>query len=171
MEALSAGKAQSINSIATPLIEGYGAYRSKKFEARQINRNATAIAAKGTRDAAEVRRQGKLMASNARAAMAGSGGVSSDAGGIEGLANIKRVTDQNALTALFESETQADSLRLQAKAVKQSGRQALAGGVKKSLGTVLSNSDRIFSKDSPTFAGDKKSDYTGDKYKKWLAGK
>ena len=144
MEAMTADNVKTWTDVATPLIGAYGASSSKKFESRQINRNANAIAAKGSRDAQEVRRQGKLMASNARAAMAGSGGMVGDAGGIEGLAAIKQVSDQNALSVLFESDTQSENLRMKSRAVKQSARGDIATGVRKSLGTVLRDADKIF---------------------------
>lgn len=141
---MNASKAGQINSIATPLIEVYGSGVAKKFEARQINRNANAIATKGTRDAAEVRRQGKIIASNARAAMGASGGVASDAGGIEDLAEIKKVTDYNALATLFESETKAGGLRTQAEALKLGAKKDYLKGAQKTIGTIMSDSDKMF---------------------------
>ena len=147
MEGLNWNKKLELGTeIANPLITAYGANTAKKFEASQINRNAKAISAKGNREAYETRRQGKVLASNARAAMAGSGGLTSDAGAVEDLAKIKRTTDYNALSALFESETQAENLKMKAKARTLEGRQGNIGGLRKSLSTVLSNSDKIFGK-------------------------
>lgn len=147
---MTADNVKTWTDVATPLIGAHGAATSKKFEARQIKRNADAIAAKGSRDAQEVRRQGKITASNARAAMAGAGGLVSDAGGIEGLAAIKQVSDQNALSALFESDTQSENLRMKARAVKQSAKGEYRKGATKSLGTILRDADKIFNSDKKT---------------------
>ena len=143
---MEASTSQLINEVATPLIAGYGQQKSKKFEARQLDRNAKALSAKGSRDEQEIRRQGKVLSSNARAAMGGAGGVVGDAGGIESLAGLKGATDYNALAALFESETKADSLKTKARSARMEGSRAMTTGVKKSLSTVLKNSDKIFGK-------------------------
>jgi len=148
MEGLNwnAGDAKLANDISTPLITAFGANAAKSFEARQLKRNATASLAKGTREAQEIRRQGKIQASNARAAMSGMGGITTDAGAVRELGDIKKVTDYNALSALFESETEAENLKLKARTSKLEGRQAGMAGVRKSLATVLKNSDKIFGK-------------------------
>ena len=143
---MEASTSQRINETATPLIEAYGKSTALKFQAKQLERNARALEAKGTRDAAEIRRQGKVLSSNARAAMAGAGGSASDAGAVEGLAKLKGATDYNALAALFESETKADEMTAKARAKTFQARQAEEAGAKKSLSTVLSNSDKIFGK-------------------------
>ena len=135
---------QTSMNIANPIIKGFGVKKAKEFEAQQLKRNANAIASKGNREANETRRKGKILASNARAAMGGSGGTTTDAGSVNQLSDIKQATDYNALSALFEAETQADSMKLAAKAKKAEGGRAMAAGATKSISTILKNSDKLF---------------------------
>jgi len=76
-------------------------------------RRAKAAMATGQRKAIEERRRGKAIQSDAVAAMAAGGGVSDDAGAIETLAKIEQVTDYNALSALYEGDSEAEGLRLE----------------------------------------------------------
>jgi len=165
------GKTQIATKFSSSLIQGFGEKRAKDFEARQLKRNAKAISAKGNREAIEVRRQGKIMASNARASMAGSGGVTTDSQAVEQLSSIKQRTDYNAVTALFEANTQADALRTEASAKKIEGQRAVTSGVVKSLSTVLKNSDKIFGKKPPkkTDEEDKRRVRNRKDWLEWLA--
>lgn len=107
------------------------------FQASQLEANAKASKAKGTRDAEEERRRGDIILSNARAAMAGSGGVTTDAGAIETLAGIQNETDYNSLATLYEGDERATSLRTAASAKKYEGKIARTRGITGSIGSML----------------------------------
>ena len=140
----NADNAQILNTVVNPLIEGYGEKSARDLEAKQLKRKANAITAKGTREAEEQRRRGKVMASNARAQMAGSGASASDAGAIEHLGNVEHLTKYNSLNALFEAETDAGAEKLAARSSEYQGRRARNQGGVKSLATVLKDADKIF---------------------------
>lgn len=108
--------------------EGQAAEKAGKFKAK------TQMAA-GTRRAAEHKRAGDIVASDARAAMAASGGSASDAGAVETLGKIKAETDYNVLSALYEGEQAADISRYEGKIKKKAAytrglSTALSGGAK-----------------------------------------
>ena len=100
-------------------------------------RRAKAATATGQRKATEIRRQGRVIQSDARAAMAAGGGVTDDAGAIEQLANIAQVTDYNQLAALYEGDTEAEGLHLENKINKKIGRT-------KQAATALSGASQAF---------------------------
>lgn len=80
----------------------------------QLDMNADAIEALGIREAGEERLRGDVMLSNAKAAMAGSGMVTTDVGAVEQLARIRDRSDYNALGAIYESRVDASKERYQA---------------------------------------------------------
>lgn len=101
-------------------IEGRQIKKAKDAEAEQLDRAAIARTASGTIQAADQRRIGQTVESNAIAAMAAGGGVvDSDI-----IANLKSTTDYNVLSELFASKTESDSLRLQARMRKSEGKRA-----------------------------------------------
>ena len=116
---------------------GIQANRSAKFSSEQMDRNALAELAMGSRDAAEIRRQGDVMQSDARAAMAAGGGTTTDAGAIGTLGKLKQVSDYNALSALFGAQTKASSLRDAAKAKRYEGKAAQVAGIIGAATTAL----------------------------------
>lgn len=107
-------------------------------EAHQMRKNADAEFAEGTRAAAEYFRQGRLLESNMRAQMAGQGGITTDPGATEMLGEVGRVSNYNALSALYSSEQRAEGLRMAAQNKKRSGRNARDAGYMKALGTAIS---------------------------------
>jgi hypothetical protein len=123
--------------------EGITTQKAKDYEAAQLFQAAKAMQAKGTRASADQRRKGEIIQSNARAAMAGSGGVTSDAGAIEQLGEIKQATDYNALAAIYEAETKAQGLRARGKAALYEGKAAKKAGQRKALGTLLTGGGMV----------------------------
>lgn len=101
-----------------------------RFEAKQMRRNAIAMEAQGQRAAVAERKKGATVSSNAVAQMAaGGGGVDS-----KFLADIENKADYNALVALYESKSQADVMRDEAKlrisegkAIKRNARLSAVG--------------------------------------------
>lgn len=89
-----------------------------------LKQSGDAAYARGTREAAEIRRQGDMMQSDAAASMAAGGGVTDDAGAIETMGDIHQVANYNAMTALFEGEERRRTDYYEGEAAKWEGRQA-----------------------------------------------
>ena len=117
-------------SAAGSLAEGKAADQSAKFKAK------TQMAT-GTRKAAESKRAGDIVASNARAQMAAGGGSASDAGSIETLGKIKSEAEYNALADMYEAKTDASISRYEGKVAKKASRM-------KALSTVLSGGSKAY---------------------------
>lgn len=83
------------------LAAGDAAQKAAKFKAK--TQKAT-----GSRRAYEAGREGDIVASDARAAMAAGGGSTTDAGATKILGDIGAQADYNALSALYEGDTGAD---------------------------------------------------------------
>jgi hypothetical protein len=130
------GLGSTLFSSVSNLVGGGGADKAAKFKAQQIERNAKAKRASGTRQTQEGLRKGRVLESDAIAQMAAGGGAF-DAGSIEQLAGLKQATDYNALTALFEAEEQAKGMDLAAKSVRIEGKMAKKKGQRKALSTIL----------------------------------
>jgi len=131
-------------SSVSSLVGGGAADKAAKFKAQQIERNAKARRASGTRETQEGLRKGRALQSDAIAQMAAGGGAF-DAGSIEQLAELKQTTDYNALTALFEAEEQAKGLDLAAKGTRIEGKMAKKKGQRKALSTILTGaSEGVF---------------------------
>ncbi|MEW8287243.1 MAG: hypothetical protein AB2563_11120 [Candidatus Thiodiazotropha endolucinida] len=108
--------------VASSLMQARYHLQASEFTADQLKRNAKARFALGTRQAYEERRQGRVMMSDARAAMAASGGSTTDAGAFNQLADIKTVTDFNARSAIFGGQSEVMGLREKAEATLLEGR-------------------------------------------------
>lgn len=129
-------------NVATAISEGNAADKALRFKAKQIERNATAKRAQGTRQAQEGFRFGKKSQSDMQAIMAASGGSTTDAGAIEQKAELESVTDYNALTALFEAEEQAKGMDLAAKGARMEGKMAKKAGQRKAIGTIMEDAQK-----------------------------
>ena len=135
--------ASTVLSAGSSVMGGVAADKAASSEAKQLRRNANARVAQGTRDVHEIKRDGKRVESDAVAAMAG-GGSAFDAGMAERLGDIGEITDYNALAAMYEAETDASGLRMQAKARRKSGQRALATGFIKAGSTVLDGASKYY---------------------------
>lgn len=124
MEAATAKAVGTAFGMAGDLVQGSADKSAANFEAAQMVRNAKARYAQGTRDTQEALRQGRVLQSNARAAMAAGGGVTTDPGAIEQLAKLKDVTDYNALSQLFQAKTEFGAGMTQAAARRMEGSRA-----------------------------------------------
>jgi len=78
---MDVGDTQSSMDIAT-----------MRYQARRQDEAATKEYAKGTRQAREITRQGKVLESDIKAAQAAGGGVTTDAGAVSQVAKAKEVT-------------------------------------------------------------------------------
>jgi len=113
------------------------------FTAKQLEANAKAVKAQGTRSAYFQRKQGETAESDARARMAaGGGGVDT-----EKLAEFKSVTDYNVMAQLYDSERRAKGLSEQAGAKRREAALAMKRAKRKKksyIGTILSGSASIY---------------------------
>lgn len=122
------------------LAEGDAAVRASKYEAKQLEQQANARYAQGTREAYEAARAGDILESDAIAQMAaGGGGVDA-----EHLAKIKAESDYNALAALYEGETEAAGIRQKAEAVKYGGKVKQKAARTRALSTVISGGSKAY---------------------------
>jgi len=128
------------------------------FDVAQLEEQATAQYAKGTREAYESTRQGEIVESKARAAMAAGGGVVDP----EVIAKVAAETEYETLAAMYEGETQqqatkrkaqasrytgmkeAKSLRKQAAEVRRGGKVRERASQWKALSTVVSGGTKAY---------------------------
>ncbi|MES9841227.1 MAG: hypothetical protein ABW134_11795 [Candidatus Thiodiazotropha endolucinida] len=113
------------------------------FTTKQLERNAKARFALGTRQAYEEQRQGRIMMSNARAAMGASGGTTTDAGAINQLADIKQTSDYNAMSAIFGAKSESQGIFEKAQAVRYEGEQKSLLTKTRGISSVLSDAAKI----------------------------
>ena len=128
----------SVLGAAGSFAEGEEARAAGEFNALQLEKEAKARYATGTRKAAEATRQGDILESNVRAAMAASGGVTTDAGATEMIATVGAESDYAALSALYEGTTQAEGLQMQATESRRAGRKKQRAAKMRGLGTIIS---------------------------------
>lgn len=118
--------------------------RAAKADSEQIKRNARRTYAAGTRAYDETKRQGDIAASNARARMAAGGGTTDDVSAIRDQAVIERETEYNALSALYDAQTQSEGQFYQAQARRQEGKNAKRAGNMKALATLISGGAKTY---------------------------
>lgn len=136
--------ASTVMSATSAYAEGSAEKKAADYEAEQLERAATAKIAEGSRQAYERRREGDIIESNARAAMAAGGGSTTDAGMVERLGDIGAQADYNVLSALFESEEEAQGIKEKAKVRRWEGRVAKRRGIAKALGTVMQGGSSFY---------------------------
>lgn len=120
------------------IAEGNAAEQAAKFEASQMERNATATQAEASRAAYERGREGRILESDAIAAMAAGGGTSTDAGAVEIRSKILRDADYNVLSTIYEGGRRAEGQRMQAAGRRVEGKQAKRSSRLRALSTVIS---------------------------------
>ena len=120
------------------------AKRAAKIEAAQLEKRANQEEAQGGREAIEIRRQGLVIQSDAKAAMAASGGVTDDVGAVKTLSDIHGVTNYNALAALFTAKETAQQTRDAAKAVRAGGRSTASAYKAEGRATLLRGASSVY---------------------------
>ena len=119
------------------LEEGRARDMAKRYEARQLVTKSKAEQAKGQREAIEQRRKGEIFLSDAIAAAAAGGGVTTDAAAIEDIAKVNQAIDYNALSALYDAELEAQTLRQQAKSRVWEGKLARKASYRAAHSTMM----------------------------------
>lgn len=124
------------------------------FEAQQADIDANMAIAISQRSSLEAKRQGDLTASRALAVAAASGGGTSDPTIVNILANIRGEAIYRANVALYEGESRARKLRLEAAAGRYGGAEGIVQGAIKSegydlaaIGEGLKGVSSVYSKD------------------------
>jgi len=144
---MSPAQIATINTVASGTNEfarGLGQANTYKFQAGQEKQAAKAAIATGSRAAYERAREGRIVESNARAAMAAGGGSSADPGMVRLLSRIGRDAQYNSLAAMFEGEQAAYGHRAQANAYELAGKQAMTSSAIGGLTTILSGGSSIY---------------------------
>lgn len=130
--------AGTVLGAGSAISQGNAQDKAARFEARQLEREAKRAFAQGTREQSEINRQGRVLESNTRAQMAGSGGVTDDAGATGTIGEGNAVMEYNALAAMYQAKSVAQGRRFQAKARRYEGKTSKAAGRTKALSTVIS---------------------------------
>jgi hypothetical protein len=146
--------ASTAMKVASSMSQGNAQAAAAAFEADQLERNSIARYAQGTREAQERLREGRIIQSNARAAMAGSGGVTDDPAALETQAEIRNATDYNALAALYNAEVDANAMSNAASARRYEGKLAKQKGMMGALSTVLKSSQTYSPTPAPSSGGE-----------------
>lgn len=110
--------------VGGSLAEGAAAEDAANYEAQQLERNANARMAEATGVSYEAGREGRILQSDARAAMVAGGGSATDAGATEIIGKIGRDSAHNVLAALFTGRSESDTLKDQANARRYEGKMA-----------------------------------------------
>jgi len=119
--------------------------RAAELSSRQYERNARQELLAGERTAKEIKRQGEVIQSDTKAAMAASGGTTTDVNAVKTQAEIEQVVDYNALAAIYESEESAKDDLFAAKVVRAGGQAAQKTAKTSQIATVLGGASDVFS--------------------------
>lgn len=107
------------------------------FEASQMERNADVVAAESQRDAIKARREAKYMESRARAVAAAGGGSADDPTVVNLISGIQEEGEYNALSALYNGASRAQTLQTGAVSTRGQGKSARSAGQTGAFSTVL----------------------------------
>ena len=126
-------------TVISGVAQGRSAKKSAEGQAEQMGLNADRRLVEGEMDAAEIRRQTRILLGDARAAMASSGGTTTGAQALRQLGDIEESSRFNELSALYEARMDSDSMWRGAGAVERSGRFAARSAYVSTVGSVLSS--------------------------------
>lgn len=111
------------------------------FSADQMLDNAKARLARGSREAKQYGREGKIAVSDAAAIMAGQGSVSDPVI----FAKLQVRSNKNAMAALFEADTDASNLRVRAAQTRYDARVGYSNMLSAAQTNLLSSNADSFS--------------------------
>lgn len=133
---LSAGStAMNVSSI---LDQGEQTYKNSILQAGEMRAQGDAALAESAFEARQQREAGDTAIGDARAAIAGGGGVASDEGSVEVLSEMDERTKFNSMAALFRGRSARKQLYTQAAITEREGKKAFTGAGRKALATVFS---------------------------------
>lgn len=120
--------AGGIASVYGAHMQGVSEQQVSAAEARQLEQKSKAAIATSQKEASEQKRRARLLQSQLIARAAASGSSVSDVGIENLLAGLEAEGEYNALSALYEGKTRADSLSYAAKVRRFEGKQAKRAG-------------------------------------------
>ena len=124
-------------TLVSGKMQGDAQKEAGKDQGRQMKANAKRREKEGEMDAAEVRRKNRILLGDARAAMAGSGGTTTDPNALLQLGDIAGQSKFNELSYLSEAKLDADAMRTGARSVERSGRSAARSSYASSIATAV----------------------------------
>ncbi len=125
--------------------QGRAAEEAAQYEAEQMRANAKRVLEDGEKRARETRRQKEIYLSNARAAQAGSGGTTTDAGAISDLGRIGGIFEYNAMEELYGANLDANAIGAQAAGRQFEGKMAKRTGTVGAITTLGNAAVSIYS--------------------------
>lgn len=108
---------------------GIQAARAGEFQAAQLRQNANNAAGSAQRQAADIDRTERVIASNALATAAASGGGASDPGVVSIIANTAAEGAYRKSVALYEGEDRSRSMNLAAETADYNGKLARSNSI------------------------------------------
>jgi len=127
-------------TLVSGKLQGDAQKDAAKDQSRQMTANAARREQEGRMDAAEVRRKNRILLGDARAAMAGSGGTTTDGQALLQLGELAGEGKFNELSYLSEAKLDADAMRSGADAVQRSGRAAARTTYANSITSAVTSS-------------------------------
>lgn len=125
------------------LMWGIQKQQAAQFQADQLKDNANAAEAAAQRDAAEAARQAQLVMSRSLAVAAASGGGASDPTIVSIIARQAEQGAYNQAAALYQGQSQARVMRLQAKAKEYEGEMTALNSAVESVGSFAKASGSL----------------------------
>ena len=135
----------TVLSAGSAIMGGKAAKEAADYEAQQMDAQGDSQMAAASLKAFETAKQGDILLSNQRAAQAGSGGTTSDAGAVEQHSELSRKIQCNTLSEVFAGERRRASLRKGANAKRIEGRNAQKSSYAKAASTVISGASNAYS--------------------------
>lgn len=133
-------------ALAGAALSAVGEEKSATAQAHVLNSQADDVYARGTREAAESLREGDQVMSDARAAIAASGGTTTDSGSQTLLGRIGREAQYNAFSRLYDAGSNARNLRMGATNVREAGKT-------RAIATIMSGAGQAYGSYSGGKAG------------------
>lgn len=154
-------------TVLSTLKQGQDQKEQAEEQAKGLVNQANADAATAERIAISKRRQGQYLSSRAQALAAASGAGATDPTVLNIIGEIKGQSEYDALTSLYEGETQSENARSAAQAARNAGDAAVKASNLKAITTVLSAGAKQYGRSGGTvtlydkYSGGGPGDYSG----------
>lgn len=125
-------------NVKSILDQGEQTYENAIKTGIELEMQGDAALARSTYEARAAREEGDVMIGDTRAAAAAGGGVASDAGTVERLADIDERAKFNSMAALFRGKTARSQAYTQAAIIRREGKKAYTAAGRKAVATLFS---------------------------------
>ena len=132
-EATQTDVGAALYSALSQLQAGHQARDALNYQAQQLKINAGQAQASAQRQAYDIQRQGEIIASNALAHVAASGGGASDPSVVNLIARNAGESAYRQAVALYGGNDEARTMRMQAQGKQYEGQQAMRNGVENAI--------------------------------------